>query len=1557
MLVDGAFWTPLSTLGARSSTSRTAGCTATRPRRGAQPASHAFSPCAVAVVVEDGELPPSECRLCVWQQIGDVAAPMDKPRLSGDMPLLHTPVASNLSNVLYAPYPMAHGRKPRVVIFDMRKAMGAEIKGVKKALANADRRPGLRGGLRNLVNDILRGNTPVLTWFLKKIGARSGEAVPLDPATEDEESLFTSFANAFAGAKSKAEVRSEVNDSLNAAKIAATAQLPVLIAQLTGSPLGIVVSNILAGAAMGENFGVGVPNDGVARRSGKATLGAIDGAITGLITLMSTPKFRSPPGLLYADELAESLEVLASTVTMSRADMRRKTSQSGFRREALVWAWLLHTNNKVMAAILDKEDNRGFFSNSTMDTSELGTNGVPVPLRAPLITTISVQIEDPNWCGASAVEFEFLCKHDDAVLLSMARQGMLESLDRIRDAVINLENKLTAAIADNQGVFARMMGAGSLEKVGYYVWDSFAFSPWGYLLHEIALRASGAERLTNKLLDAVGLKESVQTLEQQRLGLLQIVLVNVGTKLGSEFVAAASRAQMLRQSIAQALLRTVSASTATAGLKPLRVLRQLPHKSKRATQLYPGPEVFPIETYDVEAADFLAREKSAFSDTVRETSSMFTQEQAVLRHLVPMWERSSNRLVLKAAHAPSTNFATRGVAYTPPQDSYGLVLQLPSDVQRVAEALSEADRRRMRLLADTSQPSAMKRIFQGAKEAESTFAALAVYCEFWTGELVRRGRASNSRAEQARSFAQASHVEAGARAEACAQFVLDTTPQSPVGFFDDDDPIFKATQQGRDARILVRRLGGLDTSTDAIGVRWLREVASELFRIAKMTSNSGFPVVPSEPLQSLFIDPNHGEFAHRRARLFAAPHAASMRGVLIVRSIAASYPSLLVPRAEHVPPVRPVPAPAAELPMPTRPAATDDPQVQGALARRAAGLRLDFPLVDAHEGDDKQQLAERFATMNVAERAHFCVPYGFGDTSPPLTAVAISAIMFGSVPVWSADWRFALLDVLRSLDAANPLVAAVPAVDATRAVARLQPQRRRSACGGDSALPGPSIVRASDTHRYTFFASAGMSAIDTNVLGDFVAAPNGAAGHALPASDAAAAEHVQDQQALALSRAVNEIAWNAERTLQCVLLAVARQGTAINLSGALPPDPPPRPDGPPPRDDLSNQRNLAFKLMLSHRRRALKALQNLIRKVRKLEPEDAEKTRLPAFVQDVLSLGEQAEQGVLSSDVSDVHVLPEAHPSHALIKEEATAATGGAWINVLKYASQGVQLAAFLQQVVRLARGDATSLVDLSSQAAEWARDLATRPEVAYLGLAAIAVLGKRAWTVRARTFIDGDDFLDDLLSRDFDEMEDDELLLLSDNLAGEVDRVYDALPTDGKWKELFQRRWSEASGWDQSAQTQQRVIDAMTRRLAAFRRDPFSSGSSLDLLVQAAQRQQARVIALQQQLDLQGRPVANPLGGSARFRDDLVAQRARAERRRLVMSYILGTAVARVVLGAGDGRGVRFAEMELPANLNPADVVVLKAGLERLLATVDAGPDALRFSEACMISELVTFV
>ena len=74
-------------------------------------------------------------------------------------------------------------------------------------------------------------------------------------------------------------------------------------------------------------------------------------------------------------------------------------------------------------------------------------------------------------------------------------------------------------------------------------------------------------------------------------------------------------------------------------------------------------------------------------------------------------------------------------------------------------------------------------------------------------------------------------------------------------------------------------------------------------------------------------------------------------------------------------------------------------------------------------------------------------------------------------------------------------------------------------------------------------------------------------------------------------------------------------------------------------------------------------------------------------------------------------------------------------------------------------------------------------------------------------------------------------------------------------------------------------------------------------------------------------------------------------------MSYILGTAVARVVLGAGDGRAVRFAEMELPANLNPADVVVLTTGLERLLATVDAGPDALRFSEACMISELVTFV
>ena len=401
----------------------------------------------------------------------------------------------------------------------------------------------------------------------------------------------------------------------------------------------------------------------------------------------------------------------------------------------------------------------------------------------------------------------------------MARSGMLEVIDRLAAAVIDLEQRCRMPSPQPRRLCLNDICGRRrqcrLLRLGF----DCLWTAWHLRVRDCTSAAGRREAYLK--LGRRTMPRSVETLEQQRLDLLQIVQEELRHQAGQRVCGLWRPGATAPARIPASVASDVSASTATAGAP--RALARAAHAAAqvqaRATQLYPSPDMIPLEHFDVEARGVMTREQSAFSDTVREVASMFTREQAALRHLVTKWERGHRRLVLKTAH-DALRHPLLGVAYALPDDTYGLVIQLPRDVQAAASAVAEPERRRMQLIADRSQPSALKQVFKGLKEVEATFLALSVYCEFWTSELLLRSGQPPLLAEQARSFALASHWAAAARAEACGQLVLDTTAQSPVGFFDADDPIMQATQAGRDARILGRRMGGLDTSADANDVRW-----------------------------------------------------------------------------------------------------------------------------------------------------------------------------------------------------------------------------------------------------------------------------------------------------------------------------------------------------------------------------------------------------------------------------------------------------------------------------------------------------------------------------------------------------------------------------------------------------------------------------------------------------------------------------------------------------------------------------------------------------------------
>jgi len=1527
---------------------------------------HAFSPCALTVIVDDGQPLPSECSVRIWQQFGNTqAAPMGIPTLSGSALLLPTRVAGNLATVVYAPYPMAHGRQPRITIFDMRKAMASELASMKKVTATRTEK-GQRVRLREFVNSITTGEDTMFNYFARRFNL-FGTAAAADAAASDADASLSYTTRILRAVGLAPEELTDEQREADAAVAAqdelgrTLAELPALLGQLTGHPIGIVLGAVV-GARM-YNQPIGTQLDTELDPETRQWLSTIDGVVNGIMTMMATAPTVLPSKVFFTlDELASALEVLGSAVLMSENEMRAFTSQTHFRREGLIWSWLLHGSNKFLGRF--KKANSGYWSNNTLDASELGRDGNPPPQRASVITTFSIQIRDSNGCPE--LNFEFLCSSDDAALLALGRQGMVASIDRLALAITTLEGRLQEAIADKTGWLSNLITTKGEKARAYFV-DQFTYGPLGLYLYDAVFKRTGVEKLASWVVSG-----PLHQLDYQRSGLLQEVLKNTGLKLGAEFVSPRSQAQQLRTAILAACNRAVPPSTT---IEPPEVLRTLPHKAKRASQIYASPEMLPTGSYDIETADVVTRERSSYSDTVREMSSVFTREQAVLRHLLAVWERGTHRLIFKTAHLlPRPTLDGLGVVHRAPHDAYALVLQLPRDVQAAASEVPELQRRQMSLIADRSQTSALRRIFKGLKECEATFAALAVYSEFWTGELVRRGQMQNTLAEQARSFAQSSHTAAALRAEACGQLVLDTTAQSPVGFFDDNDPMLKATQAGLDTGVLARRLGGLDTQTDAAGVRWLREVASELFRISKIAGNSDFTVVPSEPLQSLFMHPDHGEFAYRRAVGFADRHRNTMRGTAIVESLCSGYPSLLLVRADHLPPDRPLPPAGAPMPTPQRPGAIAAfAGVREALVKRAAPLRINFPMVDSLDALNKNDLADRFAELNVAASAvaHFYVPFGHGDAPPPLTAVPMSAIMFGSVPVWSSDWRFALLDALRLVDAAQPDAQAHAArspIAATNDPARLLPEHR--GCGRVAGvLPAPSVVRAVGS-TYSFFGSAAQTHIGSASLQTYVAGGN--AGGALPADGTAAAEaHHQSRRSLALSRGVAEIAWNAERTLQCALIAAARQGP-VRLQCTLPDvPPPPPPPGLAPLGNLQAKIDATFALLFFYTRVGIRAMQDVVREVRALAPGWRNKT----LVNKATTVATGGDDGTFqaapgTSDVSHVQLRTTVNSDaesdddeDTIGAEHPTDASGMEWLTRLLVLWQAREYVRGAAQVagagLAAAQGAAAQAAAAAAAIQESVADARQDPVawaqtnyLAALSLLAVSVFGaaqvRTALTDMQLRHQNTD--LNQLLNEDVSKLSDAQLYAWAVAMPANVDAMYNELSTDPVWLAAFGRMYKPTAAQLKAQQLPALLKHAMARRLRRYRNDPVSGADSLARAMSNIAACVVKLSALTSERN--ARTQNNPAGGLRAARQ---LRLAKNERRRLLLSYILGVAMARVVLGAAedDQGAVRIDALQI--TWLPGEQAALAAGLARLLQTIDGGAAALRLSEACAISELVT--
>jgi len=1198
------------------------------------------------------------------------------------------------------------------------------------------------------------------------------------------------------------------------------------------------------------------------------------------------------------DELTDAIDNLGSLSTQANQQAFNEAGeQVKWFRESMLWSWLMHSDNKITGSFLPTDS--GFSTNATVNTSEFfddTTRSVPPP-RACVQTTISVSIDDLQICANPAnEEFEFKMESEDAHLLSMASQGVIETIDRLTRAIRRFEDRLTRAIqakfnvktalqtgtwvaiaaaalsGGNAAAAAASAAAGFVAAVTPHgaMWiDCMIYSPWFKFLTSVMPaffrdgNQSGADELVR-----MGI---------QRKGILMLVLKHVREKLWNAFGAPLSAGQKLKGAIQAALMRRTPpnityALLGSATLNAAQLIeRTLPQKRAAHRQLFPKAELLGLESLDVETSELLARSASLHRDAVKETAVVFSRDAQSLPFVAGEWERGASRIVLRVAYQPPNGGVLNlGATARSVVDSFALVLQVPPDLADASASMRESQARALLLINDRVSVGALKRISSSMTESEEAFQALAIFAEFWTDELVAHGSEPRDGANLATAILQSCSARATARAQACSELILKTTEIPDATFFGAGDPMLKATLAGRDAAVVARRTRvGADASR--LQMKRIRDVATELYRISKFTKQKMDMTIPSEPLQSLFMDPDHGHAAFERALGVAAvaPNRAAV-GNLLTQAVCSAYPSLLVDPGLH-PTIPPRQAPANR-PAPMRP---DDPAdvnaLVGALRARTAKLRLNFQPLSQLQAQPPTVDSITDALMRLGAEKEFYVPYGYGDPLPPLKTPPISAVMLGSVPVWAVDLRACLLDALN-----------VGWQQQGRSVlgfhGRICPQSV-SGCGtAEPPLSSPAIIDArvlTNETRYRFVAScfANDPLPPLQSLGTRAVAND--------AFGAASSFHQRATEAL-LSDAVCEIAWNAERMLQCLLVAVSLQGPAPPMVFEFP-HVPFLVDTEWPRKLIRLKKNASdSKASMIHFAKML--VSNLQTTIDEVLPSKSLLKRVGRFV-----LGSRVVGGGL--------------PPLAADRTSEAFDDSPEWADI---EGQEDQMQSELGTGVQAAQPASNSLI------------------VDYTSLSIIADI--REWRLASLT----EDNLEYIarFAREF------------------CDALFTAFEKEDDYRDEFRDRMTRELDPDPNA-----VTDAMRRAFEDYR---SKAGRTLGLTADGAQSLWKDYTAA---LEALPKNRTERLYGTSTAAMQQARERDRRHRHRLLLAYILARAMARAVVGPSALPQMTIADTSRTGRReqHALERTLLLDAVDKLKTVMDATPvSALRFSEACAISFLV---
>ena len=868
-------------------------------------------------------------------------------------------------------------------------------------------------------------------------------------------------------------------------------------------------------------------------------------AFAGIDKFLNTPQEPVPVKKHYSvAELANVLEQMTALMSLDRSnnDLRTATEQQRFADEIVVFRWLTETESANGLATMLESMGVPQRTGNAINAADMSEFAAPV--AAAIRTRLRVEIEDPTSCGDDdSTVFEFGTGRTDAALMGLAASGMLQDLERLQRAIRAFEQRLRQE--KNRLTWS--------ERLTCW-WDTWIYGPlFSMVLSRWKYIRTGQTQRDNEVLLMLGIHRS---------RMLTFVHDNLHQKLYSRFVNVGSAGQRLLTNLRQLNMNPPQT------LQP-KYMRELPQKIQHPLFLFPTSQAIDTAYVDVQVQGGVLREYSAMNDAIK--TSMRASRAAIdaTRRLSHRWETEGPRCIFVHAFAPTGVVPaelTAVPALRPPSESYSLVLQLPGDVRSAEATVRLEERLHRRIVAICHKgPAAQANRSLLSKaympDTEPALVAAGLFSELWADELLRLHQLDDVSGLTV-SVVETAQRRASRRAAACALFLLAVTAQAGTGIvpLTDDDPALLATQAGRDAARLARRLhlkvhprastGVLNRAT----VRRVREIGSTLLEVGnRLVAKPGMGIVPSEPLQSLFMEREHGLRAFQRAAALGAPPRAES-------AIASAYPStLLVTPAAAVGPTAAAVAPMIAIENePRRPAdpanAAERAAIVDAVKKRVSALRVDWNHTDAAQSQwpSVDGLSDAMRQLGIgSDSAVFYVPYGHGHAPPRLSFPPVPAPMFGSVPVWLDDVREALRQVSAALGATGaggrPLPPGTPWIgqispvfpcDATGVVTPAHP----------ALLEVHAVPNATTSPQEMRFwaAEPELEPPPPPPLTGWAAmvAPT----YATPRD--AAADHLQDDDTRRLSSRICCMAWNAERTMQAMLTLVGIGAGAAGGGGA-----------------------------------------------------------------------------------------------------------------------------------------------------------------------------------------------------------------------------------------------------------------------------------------------------------------------------------------------------------------------------------------------------------------------